>query len=152
MATEMLVEKSILIDKPVQEVFSFLIITRNQEQFSVWNMKDPSKITHATGTDGTVGFVYSWDSKMKDVGAGSQEITKIVEGQEIEYALRFERPMKNTGVSRFIVEPAGENQTRVIWEFRGPMKFPMSLFKGMIQKMLGKDIAQSLENLKGKLV
>lgn len=151
MAKEMILEKSIVISKPVQEVYDFLKITRNQETFSVWNMKDPGKATTATGTDGTEGFLYAWDSKDKSVGAGSQQITRLVEGQRIDYALKFERPMKNTGTSAFILESLGAGQTRVTWDFRGPTKFPMSLFAGMIKKMLGKDIVQSLENLKKKL-
>lgn len=146
----MIIEKSILINKPYQEVFQFLKLTKNQEKFSVWNMKDPNKKTTAEGIDGTEGYIYSWDSKDKSVGAGSQKITKIIDGASIEYELNFVRPMKNTGTSKFIIEPQG-NQTKVIWDFRGPTKFPMSLFKGLFEKMLGKDISQSLENLKGSL-
>lgn len=151
MAKEMIVEKSIVIDKHVQEVYEFLKITRNQETFSVWNMKDPDKATTATGTDGTEGFLYAWDSKNKSVGAGSQRITRLVEGQRIDYAMVFESPMKNTGTSSFVLEAIGASETRVSWDFRGPTKFPMSLFLGPIKKMLGKDIVKSLENLKKKL-
>lgn len=147
----MIVEKSITIDKPSREVFDFLKITKNQETFSVWNMKDPAKETSSSGIDGTEGFTYSWNSKNKRVGAGSQKITRVTNDQVIEYDLIFERPMKNTGTSKFIVESIVANQTKVTWEFRGPTKFPMSLFAGAIKKMLGKDIAQSLENLKTKL-
>ncbi|MGG9972030.1 SRPBCC family protein [Ferruginibacter sp. SUN002] len=151
MAKEMIIEKSIVINKPQQEVFQFLKFIRNQDSFSVWNMKDPNKKTSSEGTDGSVGFIYSWDSKDKSVGAGSQQITKIIDGSRIEYELIFLRPMKNTGTSKFIIEPLDDNQTKVIWDFRGPTKFPMSLFKGIFQKMLGKDILQSLENLKTHL-
>jgi hypothetical protein len=62
--------------------------------------------------------------------------------------MNFERPMKNTGTSKFILSEINERQTLVIWDFRGPTKFPMSLFKGFFQKMLGKDLLMSLENLK----
>jgi uncharacterized membrane protein len=151
MAKEMIVEKSITIDKPCQDVFNFLKITRNQETFSVWNMKDPTKETTSNGIDGTEGFTYSWNSKNKSVGAGSQQITKLIESKRIEYELKFERPIKNSGSSNFIIESLATNQTKVTWEFRGPTKFPMSLFIGAIKKMLGKDISQSLENLKSNL-
>ena len=151
MAKEMIIEKSINIHVPSQDVYDFLKITRNQETFSVWNMNDLAKETSSTGIDGTEGFTYSWDSKIKSVGAGSQTITKLVDGQRIEYALRFEKPMKNTGVSSFIIESLANNQSSVTWEFKGPTKFPMSLFTGLFKKMLGKDIQKSLENLKAKL-
>jgi hypothetical protein len=148
---EIYVERSIMINKSKQVVFDYLKKTRNQEEFSVWNMKDPGKKTEARGTDGTVGFIYSWDSKNKNVGAGSQEIKRIIEGAEIEYEIRFERPMKNIGQSKFVLNEVSMNETQVSWIFRGPAKFPMSLFKGIFQNMLGKDITKSLANLKGRL-
>ena len=151
MAKEMIIVKSIVIDKPIAETFGFLKNCANQERFSVWNMKDPTKAISYKGIDGTEGFVYSWDSKNKNVGAGSQEITKIITNERIEYALNFERPMKNTGTAKFMVEAVENNQTKVTWEFRGATKFPMSLFKGIFEKMLGKDMIESLGNLKALL-
>jgi hypothetical protein len=148
MAKEMIVEKSIIIDKHSLEVFSLLRITKNQENFSVWNMKDPKKETTSTGTDGTVGFIYTWNSKHKSVGAGSQKIITLIEGELIEYDLKFERPMKNIGRSKFAIQSLSSKQTKVTWTFFSPTTFPMSLFKGIFQKMLGKDILQSLQNLK----
>ena len=151
MAKEMLVEKSVVINKPLSQVFDYLRYTTNQDKFSVWNMKDPGKKTETRGVDGTVGFIYSWDSKDKSVGAGSQEITSIKEGESIAYKLVFERPMKNVSESGFYLRALSNEQTEVQWKFRGPTKFPMSLFKGLFQKMLGKDMATSLTNLKSIL-
>lgn len=148
MAKELIVEKSVTVRKPKQEVYDYLKFSKNQDQFSVWNMADPDKKTSYAGTDGTEGFTYSWDSKNKNVGAGSQRISKLNESDSIEFELLFERPMKNTGVSKFLLQKVDEQSTQVTWDFRGPTKFPMSLFKGMFQKMLGKDIQKSLENLK----
>lgn len=151
MAKEMIIEKSVVINKPRSEVFKFLKMSRNQNQFSVWNMQDPNQKTTETGTDGTIGYIYTWDSTNKNVGAGAQEIKSITENEKIEYELRFERPMKNIAQSKFTLESVSENETKVSWDFRGPTKFPMSLFKGIFAKMLGKDIAKSLDNLKAKL-
>jgi uncharacterized protein YndB with AHSA1/START domain len=151
MAKEMQLEKSIIINQPSQSVFAYLKLTMNQEYFSVWNMTDPNKATTTNGIDGTVGFVYSWDSKNKNVGAGSQKIIGISEGNKIEYEITFLRPMKNIGNSSFTIESINDTQTKVTWDFKCPTKFPMSLFKGMFQKMLGKDISKSLENLKNNL-
>jgi hypothetical protein len=148
MATELWVEKSVDINRSKQEVFDFLKFCKNQDQFSVWNMADPEKITSYTGTDGTEGFVYSWDSRVKNVGKGSQIIAGILESDRIEFDLLFEKPMKNTGKSTFILTETSPALTKVTWNFSGPTKFPMSLFKGMFQKMLGKDLAKSLDNLK----
>ena len=62
-------------------------------------MKDPDMKKSYSGIDGTKGFIYSWDRKDKNVGAGSQEITNIHEGSRIDYELIFLRPMQNTATS-----------------------------------------------------
>ncbi|MBK8881775.1 MAG: SRPBCC family protein [Bacteroidales bacterium] len=140
--------KSIEINKNSGLVFDYLRITKNQDNFSVWNMSDPDmKKTHL-GTDGTVGFIYSWDSTMKNVGAGEQLITAIEEGKSIEYSIRFFRPMKNTGKTKFEITSIGKESTSVAWIFDSPSKFPMSLFSPIFKKMLGKDLKKGLINLK----
>ena len=147
----MRIEKSIEINKSPELVFDYLRITKNQDNFSVWNMNDPNmKKTHK-GTDGKIGFIYSWDSTMKNVGAGEQEITGIDEGKSIDYALRFFRPMKNTGKSKFQITSRGKERSSVAWIFDSPSRFPMSLFAPIFKKMLGKDIEKGLINLKSIL-
>jgi len=144
----MYIEKSISIDKSKREVFEYLKYTKHQDQFSVWNMTDPNKTATYIGTDGTIGFIYNWDSKNKNVGAGSQEIISIDKNEQITYEVRFDRPMKNIAQSQFILKEITPNKTELIWTFRGPTKFPMSLLKSLFQKMLGKDISKSLGNIK----
>jgi hypothetical protein len=151
MAKDMIIEKSISIDRPATEVFAYLKQTKNQDQFSVWNMKDPSMQKTFSGIDGNKGFVYAWDSKDKNVGAGSQEIINILDGTRIDYKIEFLRPMKNTGTSSFVVDKIDENNSSVSWIFQSPVKFPMTLFAPFLKNMLGKQLGQSLQNLKGVL-
>lgn len=147
----MKIEKSVEIKKSSKMVFDYLRMTKNQDNFSIWNMTDPNmKKTHQ-GTDGTVGFIYSWDSTMKNVGAGEQETTAIVEGKSIDYTIRFFRPMQNTGKSKFQITSLGDESTSVAWIFESPSKFPMSLLTPIFKKMLGKDILKGLTNLKNIL-
>lgn len=149
MGKQMVIEHSVIINKPLAQVFAYLKITRNQDNFSVWNRSDPGKKMEFVGTDGTVGFIYKWDSPTnKSVGAGEQEIRLIEEGKRIEYELRFFRPMKNVAKSAFMTESIDANQTRVIWGFYSPSKFPMSLMSPFLKKMLGKDMTTSLAELK----
>lgn len=146
---EMRIERNITLNLPLQNVFDYLRIVRNQDNFSVWNMTDPDKDIEIIGTDGTVGFIYKWDSKTnKNVGAGEQELTEIKEGKSIDYDIRFFRPMKNTAKSKFIFDKLSATQTKVTWGFYSPSKFPMSLMKPLFQKMLGNNIQKSLDNLK----
>jgi len=144
----MKIEKTLLIGKSPREVFDYLKYTRNQDNFSVWNMADPGMKKEQSGTDGEVGFIYRWDSQNKNVGAGEQEITAIIPGKRIDFALRFFRPMKNVGKTSFIIEAAGNEKSQVKWIFDSPSKFPMVLFAPIFKRMLGKDLEKGLENLK----
>jgi imidazole glycerol phosphate synthase subunit HisF len=147
----MKIEKTIDISKDSAKVFDYLRLTRNQDNFSVWNMADPGMKKTFTGEDGKVGYTYSWESEMKNVGAGEQKITSVDEGSAIKYDIRFFRPMKNTGTSEFKVSSAGSSASRVTWIFESPSKFPMSLFAPIFKKMLGKDLEKGLQNLKNIL-
>lgn len=144
----MKIDKSIEIRKSSKIVFDYLKTTRNQDNFSVWNMTDPDMKKKYQGSDGTIGFIYSWDSTNKNVGAGEQEITGIVEGKSIEYSIRFSRPMENTAKTGFKITAGGENLSTVVWSFDSPSKFPMSLLSPLFKIMLGKDIEKGLKNLK----
>ena len=147
----MKIEKSIEINRNSALVFDYLKQTKNQDNFSVWNMTDPNMKKKYRGKDGTIGFMYSWDSSMKKVGAGEQEITGIEEGKSIDYAIRFFRPMQNTGKTNFQITSNGDDSTTVAWNFDSPSKFPMSLFSPIFKIMLGKDLEKGLINLKSIL-
>jgi hypothetical protein len=147
----MKIEKSTQIKRSLPEVFAYLKKTKNQDNFSVWNMTDPSMNKKYQGNDGTVGFIYSWDSTNKNVGAGEQETKVIEEGRKIEYEVRFFRPMKNVGKTSFLFSSLGNEGTLVTWIFDSPSKFPYSLLAPIFKRMLGKDLEKGLENLKSIL-
>lgn len=84
---EFAAQSEITIDKPKQEVFNYVKFMRNQDHFGVWQLSDPQMKKSEVGTDGQVGFKYSWDGEK--VGKGSQTITRIVEGETIETSLDF---------------------------------------------------------------
>ena len=114
---------------------------------------DPNMKKDFRGTDGTVGFVSAWDSESDEVGKGEQEIIAIVEGERIDYELRFLRPFESTDQAYIITESAGMNQTTVKWGINGKMTYPMNvmlLFMDM-EEMLGADLSEGLNNLKVKL-
>src|SRR4051794_15515195 len=71
------VEREIIINKNKQDVFDYILMLKHQNEFSTWAMMDPNMKKEYKGTDGTVGFVSAWDSQVKDVGKGEQEIIGI---------------------------------------------------------------------------
>lgn len=150
---QMTASRSVVINRPVAEVFGFVRLLKNQDLFSKWASMDPNMKKSFQGEDGTVGAVSSWQSQMKNVGAGEQEITGIAVNQYIDYALRFLWPFKSTANVRLATEAVDANATRVIWSFDSKMDYPMNLmllFKDM-EKGIGDDFQTGLDTLKSVL-
>lgn len=147
------IAREITIDKSNGEVFDYVRILKNSNQYSKWVMTDPAMKREYTGTDGTIGFIYAWDSANKNVGKGEQEIKQIADGQRIDYELRFIKPFEGTAGAYIVTEPVGQEKTKVKWVFQGDKNYMAKLMHMVLplQKMLGKDLEISLGNLKGVL-
>lgn len=146
------VEREITINKPRSEVFAFIKMLKNQDLYSVWNRMDPQMKKTYRGTDGTPGFVVSWEGN-SNVGKGEQEITKITGEERIDSQLRFKEPFAVEAAAYLITESVSETQTKVRWGFVGNLKYPMNLMLVFmnIEKMTGKDLQMGLNNLKSVL-
>ncbi len=146
------VERTVVIDKPKQEVFDFVKLLRNQELYSKWAEMDPNQITTYTGLDGTPGFIAAWEGS-KDVGQGEQEIIRVVDGERIDTELRFIKPFKSQSDAYMVTESLGEEQTLVRWGFSGRMSWPMNLFLLFMDmnEAIGADYDYGLQNLKSIL-
>lgn len=150
MKTEYTVSRSVIIQKPLETVFSYLRLLKNQDNFSVWAKMDPAMSKTFKGNDGQVGFVSAWDSPMKNVGSGEQEILEIEENVKIVSELRFLKPFKGDAIAQMSVKNAGDAQTKVYWQFHGKMKYPFNLLLVFlrIDKKIGGDLAMGLHSLK----
>jgi uncharacterized protein YndB with AHSA1/START domain len=147
------IEREVVINKPSPQVFSFVKLIKNSEQYNKWVMTDPNARKSFKGQDGTVGFVYAWDSDDKNVGKGEQEITRIREGERIEYDLRFIKPFEAKAKSAMLVESITAEQTKVRWMFGGERNYLMRIMHFLLnlKKMLGNDLTTSLITLKSVL-
>ncbi len=148
--TDFDVKRDVVIDKPKAEVFDYLKVLKNQNEWGPWVQKDPNiKLTY-TGNDGEVGFISKWESDSEEIGHGEQEITKIVEGERIETELRFKQPWEATNYGYLISEDAGEGKTKVTWGFKGTMARPMNLMLVFtdFEAIVGKDFEEGLGKLK----
>lgn len=143
------VARSITINKPRHEVFSYLRSVKNQDNWSPWKAKDPDMKQEFIGEDGTVGFVSKWEGN-KHVGTGEQEIKNIVEGEMLETQLRFFKPWKSQSDAYIKTADAADGGTEVTWGFSGVNKVPvniMMMFFNM-DKTVGKDFEEGLDKLK----
>src|SRR6185436_17998838 len=144
------VKREIIINAPRQKVFDYLRLIKNQEAFNKHAMTDSDRKKEFKGTDGIVGYIYFWSGD-KSAGIGEKEIKNIIEGKQIETEIRFVKPM--TAVAKMIMETESisDNQTRVSWSNDSALKYPLNIMVPMIEKMLAKDMDNSLNNLKAIL-
>jgi uncharacterized protein YndB with AHSA1/START domain len=148
--TDFKVEREVTINKPKAEVYNYVRMLKNQNDWGPWYKKEPTMKQEFRGTDGTVGFVSYWNGKDEQVGEGEQEIKKLVENERMETELRFKRPFESKADAFLILESAGENQTKTKWGFSGSMPRPMNVMLLVMDmdKEVGKDFGDGLANLK----
>ena len=100
--TDFSTERSVEIEKPIDDVFEYIRHLRNQDEYSAWAAMDPNMTQEFRGTDGTVGFVSAWEGE--ETGKGEQEIVEIIEGERIDFKLRFFEPFESEGVVYMITD------------------------------------------------
>jgi len=145
------VKREININAPLQKVFDFLKLLKNQDQFNKWATTDKqNRKVEFKGTDGTVGFIYAWSGN-KSAGVGEKEIMNIVEAKRIETEIRFVKPMRVSASVIFETEPLSENQTKVNLINTGTLKYPLNIMIPMAEKNFPKEMDASLSTLKGIL-
>ena len=150
--TDYEVMTTINIEKPKEDVYSYLSYVKNQNKFGPWAKMDPDMKQTFTGIDGTLGFVSRWESDHPHVGIGEQEITGLHPGERIDFALRFETPNEAFATAYFTTEAIDSTQTKVVWGCAGTIDYPWNilLLTGM-QKEMEQQFQEGLQNLKKTL-
>jgi hypothetical protein len=151
--SEYTIVRDITINKPKTAVFNYIKLLRNQNEYSYYNRKDPDNIKSYLGTDGEVGFTYSWSSKINSIGSGTQTISRIEEGRELCCDISFTKPLPLKSVAIISLYEINENETKVTWSFSSNYKFPLNVIIYFVdlEKLIGTDLASSLITLKEKL-
>jgi len=141
------VMQEIMVNTPLQKVFDYLKLLKNQDDWNKNEKGDPNKKQEYKGTDGTVGFIISFSGN-SNVGVGQKEIMNIIEGKRIETEMRFEKPMAFTATLIIDTEAVSEHQTKITVIHSGIMNYPKNIMIGMFEKMFAKQMEISLSNLK----
>src|SRR5262249_34090081 len=115
--------------------------------WSPWEKLDPAMNRRYDGAALGKGAVYSWSGNNK-VGEGRMEMLEV-SSSRVLVDLQFFRPMKAHNKAEFSLtsDPSG---TRVEWAMTGPLPFIGKVMHTLMpmDKMVGKDFAQGLANLK----
>jgi hypothetical protein len=150
MKKEHYVKREIIINAPLQKVFDYIKLLKNQDNFNKHAMAAPIRKEEFKGTDGTVGYIYSWSGN-KDAGCGEKEIKNIIEGEKVETEIRFVKPMKTSATVIMETASLSANQTKVSWSNGGTLPYPLNVMIPMFEKMFSKSLDDSLSTLKSIL-
>ena len=153
MKKEYLITREIIIKKTKKEVFDYIKLLRNQNEYSYYNRKDPENIKSYSGTDGEIGFTYEWTSKINSIGSGKQTIVKIINDELLGCDILFKKPFKLKSYAEISLISLNDSETKVTWAFSSIYEFPMNviIYFLNLEKLIGADIASSLITLKEKL-
>jgi uncharacterized protein YndB with AHSA1/START domain len=141
-------EKDIIINAPREKVWDHVNTLRTIDQWNPFKEKDPNIQTTYTGEDGAIGSSYAWKGN-KDVGEGTQTITKIDKPGNVTTHLHFIKPFDGQAEAFINLADAG-NGTKVTWGFDTKYPYPMNtmmLFMNM-DDMMGKEYSAGLAKLK----
>jgi hypothetical protein len=142
------VSVSVIIERPRQVVFDYVRMFKNQREYSIWVMADPDLKPEYVGTDGTVGAIQKWDSRMDDVGAGEQEITSL-SPDRMDVDLRFIRPFKGKAKAANLFSVVTDSSTMLTSEFYSNDSYPMNLPSYIFgRKMMKEAQTANLQNIK----
>ncbi len=144
------VKREIIINAPRQKVFDYIKLLKNQDEFNTGAMEDPDRKKEFKGIDGTVGYIYAWSGD-KSAGQGEKEIKNIIEGKRIETEIRFVKPMVARATIIMQTESLPDNQTKVIWNNAGTLKYPINILIPLMEKQVTKGMDISLSTLKNML-
>ncbi len=138
------VERSISIDKPIDEVFGVLNGFEEFNRWSPWYKEEPEATYNYFGPTMGVGSGMSWDGVK--VGSGSQEITAVTGNSKIEILLKFEGQGDSTAFYQ-LTKVGGA--TNVIWGFDATMEGYLERYIVVVMDMmLGGYYEQGLNDLK----
>jgi hypothetical protein len=141
------VQRSIMIKASPADVYDFVRQLKNQDRFNKWVMVEPQMQKMYTGNDGEIGFIYGWNGSSK-AGEGEQELVSLVANQQVISHIRFKRPIEGLAISTMDIVSTTNQEVTVTWTNDSEMKYPLNLLLPMVEKLLAKDMDESLGNLK----
>jgi hypothetical protein len=140
------VERSVVIEAPVERVHPLISTLRRWQEWSVWTRELDPLVRHTfEGPERGVGARWSWlGPKM---GRGSLQITWEDPARGVTLAQAIEDESSNARASfTYTAEPTG---TRVTWVDEGVLPVVLGgFFRSMVEARLGANLEAGLQKLK----
>lgn len=138
---KMHIEKSTLINAPIDKVFKIVSDFHTWTTWSPWLVAEPeAKVTVRED-----GKYYSWEGDI--VGAGEMTISNEVENKSVDMDLMFLKPWKSKAKVSFNMKEEGDG-VRLTWDMDSSLPFFLFWMKKMTEAFIGNDYQRGLVMLK----
>ncbi|MCM4156493.1 SRPBCC family protein [Gramella sp. AN32] len=143
------ISRTVVINKPREEVYNFVRQLKNQPYWNPWFERDHHAIMKYKGQDGKVDSSFYWKGNSK-VGEGIQRIIKAKQGRILETRLLFIKPVKVNVLTYFGIKDIEPEKTKMVWGAKGNLAFPLTILSIIYspEKLLGENFEKGLRNLK----
>ena len=135
------IQKSIVINAPVDNVFKKLNDLNEWRTWSPWLIQEPEAQVNVAAD----GKSYSWEGKR--VGSGNMKITEETENTSLSLELNFLKPWKSHADVKFTTV-AQNGTTKVTWHMDSSLPWFMFWMKKMMVGFIGMDYERGLNMLK----
>lgn len=143
------VSRTVVINRPREEVFNFVRQLKNQPLWNPWFQRDTNAVMKYKGEDGKVGANFYWKGNSK-AGEGIQRIVKAKQGRVFESKILFVKPVKVSALTYIGVKEMETEKTKMVWGTKGHLPFPLTIISIFYstEKALGENFDKGLKDLK----
>lgn len=144
------VERSVTIIASSSEIYPYLNSLKKWPEWTAWTVaKYPDMKVSFEGPESGAGAIYNWDGKTS--GQGTLKLTQSSPTNGVFFDLSFDHGKYLSKGS--IVMELSDDGVEVIWTNEGDLgRNPVNRYFGLfMDRMMGPDFQQGLDNLKRKL-
>ncbi len=139
------VKKEVIIEKPLDEVFSLVSDFSTWPQWSPWLCTEPEAKVVIAGEKGKEGHSQEWEGER--IGSGKMILSEAVPFTHLNYHLNFLKPWKSKSKVGFEFEKVSAG-TLVTWTMQGSVPLFLFFMRKMMSAWIGSDYERGLTMLK----
>ncbi|AHM61988.1 polyketide cyclase/dehydrase [Flammeovirgaceae bacterium 311] len=141
------VEKSIVINRPVDEVFDQVADLNNWLAWNPWSAQDPEAVNVISTPSRGKGAQWNWEGDK--IGKGYLVQEEIEEDRMVRFTLAFEEPLQSVGVDLWQFDTLDSRTTQVTWIDEMELDYPVGRLSALfIGPVMEEQFDQGLQNLK----
>ena len=142
------VTRSIVIDKPQNEVFEYVVNFHYWRRWNPWVEMEPDAEYKIEGTIRKADASWSWSGET--IGNGKLTLREVVPHTLIKSDLVFTSPREGAAQDVWEFMPEGQQGTTVVWRNTGELEWPLGRLVGLVVEgqILGPAFEKGLANIK----